>query len=207
MTATRACLAAIVLGFLASGPITAQEDPDLLVRWVGTHNYRPLFIDFYSDTMVVVNDRLVADFTFTSDSIIVYGDTSFAVHYRFAWDPGLEAWRLLLRTEDGHVLTMSHQGPTARPLSGNWRGTPSRTPGQAIELWMNRPGQARWRWSTDGAWTEGEWDRFHRIITFTWLPDSTTWQGIYDPAAGQIIFDETVPESGVTVLRRYFRKP
>jgi hypothetical protein len=187
--------------------LAAQEDSFLLRRWVGTHQNRPLFIDFYDDSMVVVNDRQVGTFTFTSDSVVVVGDTSFAVHYRFAMDPRLETWRLLLRTEEGNVLTMSHQGPMARPLWGNWLGTLGRMPDSGIELRMNRPGQAWWRSSAGGAWTEGEWDRFHRMLTFTWLPDSTMWQGIYDPAAGQILFDETVPESGVTILRRFFRRP
>ena len=191
----------------ASTSLTAQDDSFLLQRWVGTHRNRPLFIDFYDDSMVVVNDRHVGAFTYTSDSVVVVGDTSFAVHYRFAMDPRLGTWRLLLRTEEGNVLTMSHQGPKAHPLWGYWLGTPGRMTGGDIELWMSPPGQARWRLSAGGAWTEGEWDRFHRMLTFTWLPDSTMWQGIYDPDAGQILFDETVPESGVTILRRFFRRP
>jgi hypothetical protein len=199
-------LIAIATTLAASASLAAQEDSLLLQRWVGTHHNRPLFIDFYSDSMVVVNDRHVSRFTFTGDSVIVVGDTSFAIHYRFAMDPRQETWRLLVRTEEGNILTMSHQGPMARPLSGNWLGAPIRTPDRQIELRMNRPGQAWWRWSAGGSWTEGEWDRFHRMLTFTWLPDSATWQGIYDPAAGQILFDETVPESGVTILRRFFRR-
>jgi hypothetical protein len=186
--------------------LLAQEESFLLQRWVGTHRGRPLFLDFYGDTMVVVNDSHVSDFVAANDSIIVVGDTSFAAHYRFAMDPRWNTWRLLLRTADSAIITMSHQEPLARPLSGRFSGTPGRMADRQVELRMVRAGMAWWRWSPGGAWKEGEWDRFHRQITFTWLPDSTTWQGMYDPDAGQILFDETVPESGVTILRRFFRR-
>jgi len=183
----------------------AQDSSFLLQRWVGTYQNSPLFLDFYGDTMLVVDDLYVTDFVATGDSLRVFGDTSFAVHYRFAADH--EMIRLLLRTEEGAVITMSHQGPLARPLKGNWVGTPSRFPERQMLLWMGVTGLARWRWASQGQWTDGEWDRTHRMIQFTWLPDSTVWQGMYDPVAGQLLFDETVPESGVTVLKRFFRRP
>jgi hypothetical protein len=178
-----------------------QEENPLLQRWVGTHKNRPLFLDFYSDTMLVVNDVRVTSFYTTRDSIVVVGDTSFAVHYRFALD------RLLLRTEEGNVITMSHQGPLARPLWGRWLGEPSRMSGQRIELRLFGTGTAWWRQIPGGEVTEGEWDRFSRIITFTWLPDSTVWTGLYDPMANQLVFEETIPEGGVTVLHRFYRRP
>ena len=62
-----------------------QTDP-LLRRWVGHHRNRPIFFDFYSDSMLVVDDIHVLGFAFTWDSIIAYGDTSFAVSYRFSYD-------------------------------------------------------------------------------------------------------------------------
>ena len=183
-----------------------QEENPLLQRWVGTHKNRPLFLDFYSDTMLVVNDVRVTSFYTTRDSVVVLGDTSFAVHYRFALD------RLLLRTEEGNVITMSRQGPLARPLWGRWLGEPSRMSGQQIELRLFGNGTAWWRRIPGGEVIEGEWDRFSRIITFTWLPDSavsdsTVWTGLYDPMANQLVFEETIPEGGVTVLHRFYRRP
>jgi hypothetical protein len=192
----------VVLG-LASLAVGFAQEPEnpLLHRWVGTHKGRPLFLDFYGDTMLVVNDLRVADFYTTRDSIVVYGDTSFAVHYRFALD------RLLLRTTEGNVITMASQGPLARPLWGHWLGEAGRLSNRRIELRLFGAGTAWWRWLPGGERTEGEWDRFSRIITFTWLPDSTVWTGLYDPMANQLVFEETVPESGVTVLHRIYRRP
>lgn len=180
----------------------------LRTRWVGTHLGRPLHVDFYGDTMVVVNDRHVSDYYATRDSIVVIGDTSFSVHYRFALN------RMIVRTDSGNVITMSAQGPLARPLRGSWYGAPSRLRDSLIELQMNASGAAYWRTVPAGEWIEGEWDRFSREITFTWLPDSaadrpdsTEWVGMYNPVRSQLLFDETIPESGVTILRRFFRRP
>lgn len=189
-----------------TGQVTWMDS--LQTRWVGTHLGRPLHIDFYGDTMVVVKDQFVADYYATRDSIVVLGDTSFSVHYRFALD------RMILRTDSGNVITMSAQGTLARPLRGNWFGTPGRLRDSLIELQMNASGAAYWRTLPQGGWIEGEWDRFSREITFTWLPDSaagrpdsTLWVGMYNPVRSQLLFDETLPESGVTILRRFFRRP
>jgi hypothetical protein len=189
-----------------STPLTWMDS--LQTRWVGTHLGRPLHIDFYADTMVVVNDRHVSDYEATRDSIVVFGDTTFAVHYRFALD------RMIVRTDSGNVITMSAQGTLARPLRGNWFGSPLRMRELQIELQMNASGAAYWRSLPRGAWIEGEWDRFSREITFTWLPDtlagrpdSTLWVGMYHPARSQLLFDSTLSESGVTILRRFFRRP
>jgi hypothetical protein len=206
-------LAVLLPGFAAaqrqfadSGQVTWMDS--LQTRWVGTHQGRPLHIDFYSDTMVVVQDTYVCDYEATRDSIAVFGDTTFSVHYRFALD------RMILRTDSGGVITMSAQGPLARPLRGNWFGTPARLRDSLIELQMNASGAAYWRTIPRGQWIEGEWDRFSREITFTWIPDSaagrpdsTQWVGMYDPERSQLLFDETLPESGVTILRRFFRRP
>jgi hypothetical protein len=187
-------------------PLTWRDS--LQTRWVGTHLGRPLHIDFYADTMAVVQDRFVCDYEATRDSIIVFGDTTFAVHYRFALD------RMIVRTDSGHVITMSAQGPLARPLRGNWFGSPSRARDSSIELQMNASGAAYWRTLPRGQWIEGEWDRFSREITFTWLPDSaagrpdsTEWVAMYNPERSQLLFDSTFAESGVTILRRFFRRP
>ena len=194
-----------------------QHEPDsvqltwmdsLQTRWVGTHLGRPIHIDFYADTMVVVNDRHVSDYEATRDSIVVFGDTTFSVHYRFALG------RMIVTTDSGNVITMSAQGTLARPLRGNWFGTPGRMRDSLIELQMNASGAAYWRTVPRGAWIEGEWDRFSREITFTWLPDSaagrpdsTLWVGMYNPSRSQLLFDSTLSESGVTILRRFFRRP
>jgi hypothetical protein len=127
-----------------SGPLTWMDS--LQTRWVGTHLGRPLHIDFYADTMVVVNDRHVSDYEATRDSIIVFGDTTFAVHYRFAMD------RMIVRTDSGNVITMSAQGTLARPLRGNWFGSPLRRRELQIELQMNASGAAYWRTLPRGAW-------------------------------------------------------
>jgi len=202
-SATTLLLALVVCGIALtlSGFTQPQEDNPLLKRWVGTHKGLPLSLDFYSDTMIVINDTRVADFIATHDSIIVFGDTSFAVHYRFAL-----GW-LLIRTEEGNVITMSSQGPLARPLWGSWLGRVSRMDNRLMELRISGTGTAWWRWNPGGERTQGEWDRFSRIITFTWLPDSVVWTGLYDPMASQLLFDQTVEGSGVVVLERSFRSP
>jgi hypothetical protein len=180
----------------------------LQTRWVGTHLGRPLHIDFYADTMVVVRDVFVCDYEATRDSIYVFGDTTFSVHYRFALD------RMILRTDSGAVITMSAQGPLARPLRGNWFGSPGRLRESLIELQMLQTGAAYWRTLPRGGWIEGEWDRLSREVTFTWLPDSaagrpdsTLWVGMYNPTRSQLLFDSTLSEGGVTILRRFFRRP
>ncbi len=189
-----------------SGQLTWRDS--LQTRWVGTHLGRPLHLDFYSDTMAVVRDVHVCDYEATRDSIFVFGDTTFSVHYRFALD------RMIVRTDSGNVITMSAQGRLARPLRGNWFGTPLRMRDSLIELQMNASGAAYWRTLPRGEWIEGEWDRFSREITFTWLPDSTAgrpdstlWVGMYHPERSQLLFDSTLSESGVTILRRFFRRP
>lgn len=184
-----------------SGFTQLQDDNPLLKRWVGTHKGQTLFLDFYSDTMLVVDDSRVADFIATNDSIVVFGDTSFAVHYRFA-----QGW-LLIRTEEGDVITMSSQGPLARPLWGRWLGRVSRMGNRMMELQIRGNGTAYWRWIPGGEITEGEWDRFSRILTFTWLPDTVVWNGLYDPMQNQVLFEEAVEGSGVVVLERFFRRP
>jgi len=191
----------ITFALLAAGAsvlAAVQSDDPLLKRWVGTHDNQPLVLDFYGDSMVLVNDEYVADFSLQDRSISVFGDTSFTVRYWFALD------RLLLETEDGAVLTMAEQDPLARPMFGTWRGSEISS-GRRIELWLGRGGVARWRHLPGGGWTGGEWDRASRSITFTWLPDSTVWTAQYDPPGGALLFEQMPPEQGMVVLRHVYR--
>jgi hypothetical protein len=81
----RLAFATSALALLASAPsLQAQSSDSLFGRWVGTHGGRPLFFDFYDDSMLVVNDRYPVNYTHTRDSLRAYGDTSFAVQYIFS---------------------------------------------------------------------------------------------------------------------------
>lgn len=191
----------------ASG--AGQQESRLLQRWVGTHYNRPLHLDFYGDTMLVVNDRYAVDYYVVDDSLIAYGDTSFAVSYWFARD------RLLLQTEEGRIVTLSRQLELARPLhGGRWRGGEIGADDD-MELVLMRGGIARWRTYPGGEWDNGEWDRSTRIITFTWfpdtagvdeeVPDSVQWVAQYDPEGSALLFPETIPDKGTVVLRRILR--
>ena len=174
---------------------TAQEGA-LLKRWVGTHEGRPLTLDFYGDSMVVVNDEQVADFQVSGRRLTVRGDTSFTATYWFAMD------RLLLETETGVVLTLAPQDLLARPMFGQWVGTS--ISGRGLELYLGRGGVARWRAAGSG-WVNGEWDRRSRTIAFTWMPDSTSWAAQYDPLGAALLFEVMEPDTGIVVLRHRYR--
>ncbi len=189
----------VMLGSQSGVAQTEQSDNPLLKRWVGTHRGRPLFLEFYGDSMLVLDDGYVLDYYTTRDSIVAYGDTSFTVNYWFALG------RLLLRTMDGNVITMSGQSALARPITGQWVGTPSGRD-REVELQMLRDGTARWRYVPGGGWVQGEWDRFSRNLTFTWLPDSTKWQGQYEPEGNALLFENSAPGWGLLILRRFFRR-
>jgi hypothetical protein len=154
--------------------------------------------------MLVVNDLHVTSFYHTPDSLVVYGDTSFAVRYEFRLD------RMLLHLRGGGTITMSSQPLTARPIFGGTIATWGRwvanlSNGTRLLLQILRGGNtARWRPLTGGSWTQGEWNRDARTITFTWRPDSSTWVGSYDATGHQIIFEETAPGTGVAIFRRAF---
>jgi hypothetical protein len=163
---------------------------------VGTHGGRPLFFDFYDDSMLVVNDRYPVNYTHTRDSLRAYGDTSFAVQYIFSLG------RLLIRTADGAWVTMSPQDLLARPLHGTWYSDLG--DGNRIILYLQRGGPARWRIVPGGSWTVGEWERQARSMMFTWMPDSIVWQGFYD-APRALILEEDVSPSGLTIFRRLIR--
>jgi hypothetical protein len=175
------------------------QDAGLLKRWVGTHEGRPLVLDFYGDSMVVVNDVHVADYSVRGRRLSVSGDTSFTATYWFALD------RLLLETDAGVVLTLAQQDLLARPMFGQWVGALSPS-GTGVELYLGRGGVARWRTAGSG-WTDGEWNRRSRTIVFTWMPDSTEWSAQYDPLGAALLFEETEGENGLgfAVLRHRYR--
>lgn len=177
---------------------TAAQDP-IEGRWVGTHNSHPLYLDFFGDTMVVVNDQYPARYYLTYDSLVVMGDTSFAVGYWFSLS------RLLLRTDEGRVVTMSKQDALARPIHGVWRGSPIGQSNRTVVLQMQRGGVARRRTLPGGSWREGEWSRRSRNIEFTWKPDSTQWIARYDAAGLALLFENTDDETGTLILRKVWR--
>jgi hypothetical protein len=192
---SRAMLLAACL--LAPVPLMAQRDSVLAHRWVGIHLRQPLQFEFYGDTMLIVNDEHVLDFQLTHDSLVGMGDTTVRGRYRLALG------RLLLDTPDG-MVTMATQSPLARPLTGRWQGALGDEEGATIELLIRVDGTGRWRRLPDGPWMAGEWDRETRIITFTWT-DETEWRAHYDPIGNALLFEQTLPGAGSSILRRVFR--
>lgn len=192
-----ACAALVVSITCLARPAAAQRDTILAHRWVGVHLGRPLQLEFYGDTMLVVNDEHVLDYRLTYDSLVAFGDTSIVGRYRIVMQ------RLLLETPSG-LITMAEQSALARPLTGRWRGPLGTDDGAEVDLIIYADGTARWRRRSRGAWTQGEWDRDMRVITFTWS-DESDWRGQYDPVGNAILFEHTVPEAGTTILRKVFR--
>ena len=174
--------------FTIASQVGVQSDHRLLNRWVGTHDRRPWWLDFYGDTMLVVDDTLLLDFRITPDSLIARGDTSFAVTYWFVRD------RLLIHTVEGEIITMAPQDHMARPIHGDWRGD-----GIRLRIW--RGGVATWRG------TRGEWRRRSRLVTFTWLPDSIEWTAQYDPLGAALLTTMMEPDSSTrtVILRKALR--
>jgi hypothetical protein len=177
--------------------LAAQRDSVLAHRWVGIHLRQPLQFEFYGDTMLIVNDEHVLNFTLTDDSLLATGDTTVRGRYRMALG------RLLLDTPEG-MVTMSTQSALARPLTGRWQGMVGEEESDNIELLIGVDGTGRWRRLPDGAWMSGEWDRETRIITFTWS-DETEWRAHYDPIGNALLFEQTLPGAGSSILRRVFR--
>ena len=212
--------AVLVLTVLAVWPAQGQPTaPDpLLRRWVGTHLGRPLFLDFYGDSLLVVNDYWVLGFWYGPDSLIAYGDTSFAVRYRFSYD------KLLIENAEGNTVTMSPQPTLARPVfggRGTWATWIARADSGQLELQITRIGKrARWRRVPGGRWVEGTWRQLGRTFTFEWdstgaltppvegLPADSThqWSGLYDARAHQFIFEHTEPGTRVAIFRHRLRR-
>lgn len=189
---------ALVALVLSAAAWTAQDTDRLLNRWVGTHQAAPLHFDFYGDTMLLLNDETPLSFSVDGDSLTAWGDTTFTVRYWFAMD------RLLILTAESTVVTMARQDRMARPIWGDWRGSPIGR-NQRVQLDLLRGGVARYRVLPGGTWHAGEWNRTARIISFTWEPDSTEWEGRFDPAGAALLFDSAYAGSGTVVLRKVYR--
>jgi len=187
-------LLSVLTVFTVASQIGWQGDNRLLSRWVGTHEDRPWWLDFYGDTMLVIDDTLVVDFRATRDSLIAYGDTSFSVAYWFVQD------RLLVQTASGEIITMAPQDHLARPIHGDWRGD-----GVRIRIW--RGGVASSRYAS-GTARSGEWQRRSRTIIFTWLPDSLDWTAQYDPLGPALLTTIVAPDSSTStvILRKVLRQ-
>ena len=193
----------LLLLTLAAGVASRQGnqcETSLRGRWVGLHHNAPLELEFYGDTMLVVDDRYPLNYRVTSDSLIATGDTTVTARYWFS------VCRLLLETPDGALITMSSQINLARPLTGRWVGDVGMPDGGRAELRLTADGKARWHLLPNGSWTEGEWERETRIITFTWAgADTIPWVGHYDVEGNALLFDHTVPGSRTTIFQRVFR--
>jgi hypothetical protein len=193
----------LLLLTLAAGAATRQGsqcETSLRGRWVGLHHNVTLELEFYGDTMLVVNDQYPLHYRATSDSLVGTGDTTVTARYWFS------VCRLLLETPDGALITMSSQPMLARPLTGRWVGDLGTPDGGRAELRLSSDGKARWHLLPNGSWTQGEWERETRIITFTWAgADTIPWVGHYDVEGNALLFDHTVPGSRTTIFQRVFR--
>jgi hypothetical protein len=189
-----------------TAPLAGQQDRVLTSRWVGTHLGRPLFLEFYGDTMLVVNEGHVLDFRLSRDSLIAVGDTIIQGRYRLA-----PLGHLLLDTPDG-LITMSQQSTLARPITGRWIGPLGSSGETRLELQIFSGGVVRWRTVPGMGWTRGEWERQFRLITFTWgeeedqaEEDETKWIAQYDAEGNALLLETTIPDVDLTILRRVFR--
>jgi hypothetical protein len=190
----------IALAALGAGAsVHAQADTLTAYRWVGTHQGRPLWLDFYGDSMLVVDDVHVCSYRVTRDSLEAQGDTTFAVSYSVVLD------RVLLETPEGAVVTMARQDHLARPMHGQWRGSEIGGTGRRIEMYLRRGGPARYRELPGGTWIRGEWNRRSRQISFVWLPDSLTWTGMYDPGGAALQVSDTTGGGSTIILRHVIR--
>ena len=191
-----------LLVWLALLPTPQQGEScqtQLTGRWVGQHNRQTLLLEFYGDTMLVVNDRYPLNFRVSGDSLFATGDTTITARYWFSY------CRLLLEPPDGSEVTMTYQAPLARPLTGRWVGDLGPPKNGTAEMRISANGSARWHMLPSGSWTDGDWERATRLITFTWATDTIPWLGHYDPEGNAILFDHTVPGSGTAIFRRIFR--
>ncbi len=188
-----AFLSALTVFAVATQP-SGQGNNRLLGRWVGTHADRPWWLDFYGDTMLVVDDTLIVNFRATRDSLIAYGDTSFSVAYWLVRD------RMMVQTANGEIITMAPQDPLARPIHGDWRGD-----GVRIRIWRGSVVSSR---DASGTARSGEWQRRSRTIIFTWLPDSLVWTAQYDPLGPALLTTVVEPDSSTrtVILRKMLRQ-
>jgi hypothetical protein len=190
---------------LAPASAHAQTDTTILKRWVGTYaEGKPLTIEFYGDSMLVVGDRYALTYRMTYDSLIATGDTNVVARYRIAMG------RLLLEVPDGNVVTMATQRTLGRPLTGRWVGELDFAGSlRPVEINLNADRSACWHSTAeDSKWSGGEWERETRRVTLTWEADE--WTGIYDPQGNSLLL-QPVQDSLHTgtgpsgVLRRVYR--
>ncbi len=204
----------------------------ILKRWVGAKvNGRPLWLDFFSDTMLVVSDNVrnyPVDYALTPRNLIIYGDTAlshmlhhvfhrfhdsteafvpnfqFGLRYRFSLE------KLLIEDEDKVTITMTEQNPLARPIEARWiADLPDST---QMELFLSRSGDASHRIRPGGSRVFGKWERRSREIEFDWTPDSLEvsdstliWTGLFDAQGQQIVLDNIGRGTSVTIFRRIIR--
>jgi len=193
----RPAIATCFLALCLSGALAAQRDSVLASRWVGDHHNRTLQFEFYGDTMLVLDNEKPLNFRLTSDSLVATGDTIIVARWRYVLG------HLLLDTPDGPI-TMSAQSVLARPLVGRWSGPLGDENETDIEMRLLLGGRAYWRPVGTATWTEGEWERESRLVTFIWL-DETQWRGQYDPIGNNLLLEQTVEGGHGSILRRAFR--
>jgi hypothetical protein len=201
----------------------------ILKRWVGAKvNGLPLWLDFFSDTMLVVSDnasQYPVDFALGPRTVTIYGNaglshmlyhafhlrhsdgedfypqSEFVLRYRFSLEK-------LLIEYDGVTITMTEQSPLARKIEARW--VADLPDGTQMELRMDRQGNVRYRVIPGGSWRWGEWERRSREIEFDWSPDSLVdstkiWTGLFDAPGQQIVLDSIGPGTSVTIFRRIIR--
>lgn len=229
---TFACAVTILV---ATPPAAAQfpsQDGSnrLLQRWVGAKmNGLPVWLDFFGDSMIVVSDNVQsrdADYSLAPGRVTIYGDSvvmrilatsfngnregedfgflrQFELSYRFSLD------RMIV-SAGGRSITMTAQNRLGRPLEANWIA--DLPDGRRMELRLQGSGSALYRFVPGGSWRVGEWDRNFRDISFDWNPpdieepdSSLIWAGIYDADGQQILLEDIVDGSSVTIFRRIIR--
>src|SRR5262245_17206175 len=90
--ATLSAVGLFALVLFPGSVFSQQQDTAVLKRWVGNYLERPLTLEFYGDTMLVVGDQHALNYRMTFDSLIATGDTTLVARYRLVRD------RLLLET-------------------------------------------------------------------------------------------------------------
>lgn len=227
---TVAC-ALLALPAVAEGQFPERDGSNrLLQRWVGAKaNGLPIWLDFFGDSMLVVSDNIQsrdADYSLAPGRVTVYGDSitmrilatsfngnregedfgflrQFELSYRFSLDR-------MIMSADGRSITMTAQNRLARPLEANWIA--DLPDGRRMELRLQGSGSALYRFVPGGGWRVGEWDRNFGDITLDWNPpdieepdSSLIWTGLYDADGQQILLEQVIEGSSVTIFRRIIR--
>ena len=176
---------------------------------MGTHQGRPLYFDFYGDSLLVVDDFRITNFDYDWNSLRVFGDTTFQVRYEFVLD------RLIITTESGVVVTMAPQSIQARPLRPRLAQGPvvwtAETSNGQLQIRLSRGGAAAWRQLPGGRWITGRWNRSSNNVVFRWPnpnatepADSLSWFGQYDNPRAIIVSNPT-RDIDLAIFRRRVR--